>query len=488
MLLLPLPLPLPPMLSRRAAVPALAAAACLAPCLLRSAVRSGCWNGTSGTGSSSVAAPPPPPKTERTPEARAAKKERQRAVLEERRLARNQLRSKRGRANRSERKANERAERQATLDAMSTEERERHVQEQREKKAEREARQAAQEELVRTALASDQRICIDLSFDAEMTEKENRSLAKQVELSTVANKNATCPVALTITSFEETSRFGQLLQGMAQQKWPLNIETQPAWEAYGPEQIVYLTPDAPNVLTELDPEKVYCIGGLVDRQVSRHMTVNHAAEQGVATTARLPLREHCRMHNNALNIDTVVKILLEFRACGDWKQALETVVPQRRRVTTKPAAGGSDAEPGVAAKPVDDKEVKSKWLWVGGIPLGDSACAAAATEACISCGATSVDFAPEERNYGFVQFETEDAAEAAKPNLHRRVRGSIFSQYFALALPTDLSSPCTTAVCSERRVSCCLCVLHLVQDVPKLSGAKTKLRVQWAKEPLAAQQ
>lgn len=410
------------MLSRRTAVPALAAAACFAPCLLRT-VRSGscCWLG-GGAGSSSAAT------RERTPEARAAKKERRQAVLEERRLARNQLRSKRGRANRSERKANERAERQAALDAMSTEERERHVQEQREKKAAREARQAAQEELVRTALASGQRICIDLSFDAEMTEKENRSLAKQVELSTVANKTASCPVALTITSFEETSRFGQLLQGMARQKWPLNIETKPAWEAYRPEQLVYLTPDAPNVLTELDPEKVYCIGGLVDRQVSRHMTVNHAAEQGVAATARLPLREHCRMHNNALNIDTVVKILLEFRACGDWKQALETVVPQRRRAT-KPVAGGSDAEAGGVVPPADgkDKEVKSKWLWVGGIPLGDSACAAAATEACVSCGAISVDFAPEARNYGFVQFETVEAAEAAKPNLHRRVRAVLRS-------------------------------------------------------------
>ena len=31
-----------------------------------------------------------------------------------------------------------------------------------------------------------------------------------------------------------------------------------------------------------------------------------------------------------------------------------------------------------------------------------------------------------------------------------------------------------------------LFVLLLVQDVPKLSGAATKLRVQWAKEPEAA--
>ncbi len=87
-----------------------------------------------------------------------------------------------------------------------------------------------------------------------------RSLAKQVELSTVANKTATCPCALTLTNFDKDSRFGTLLRSMAGDdvKWPLNLETQPAWAAYSPEQLVYLTPDAADVLTELDPAKVIC--------------------------------------------------------------------------------------------------------------------------------------------------------------------------------------------------------------------------------------
>jgi hypothetical protein len=75
----------------------------------------------------------------------------------------------------------------------------------------------------------------------------------------VANKTAACPCALTLSSFEKDSRFGKLLMSMAGDddvKWPLNVETRPAWAAYSPEQLVYLTPDAPDVLTELDPEKV----------------------------------------------------------------------------------------------------------------------------------------------------------------------------------------------------------------------------------------
>lgn len=85
-----------------------------------------------------------------------------------------------------------------------------------------------------------------------------RSLAKQIELSTVANKTAMCPCALTLTNFDKDSRVGTLLRSMAgkDMKWPINFEAQPAWAAYSPEQLVYLTPDAADVLTELDPTKV----------------------------------------------------------------------------------------------------------------------------------------------------------------------------------------------------------------------------------------
>lgn len=171
--------------------------------------------------------------------------------------------------------------------------------------------------------------------------------------------------------------------------------------------------------------QVYCIGGLVDRSVSRHMTVSHAAKHGVATTARLPLREYCRMHNNALNIDTVVKILLEFRACNDWKQALETVVPQRRRVKEHPPKGVAAGERSTPSLGDQQEaaacEVRTEWLWVGGLPLGDrhSDCAAAAVEACVSCdGVVTTSFA-QDCNFGFVQFADVEAAASAKMRLHR---------------------------------------------------------------------
>ena len=72
----------------------------------------------------------------------------------------------------------------------------------------------------------------------------------------VANKTAARPCALTLTRFDETSRAGALLLEKGGGSWPLNFEHRAAWEAYDPSSLVYLSPDATDVLTELDPNKV----------------------------------------------------------------------------------------------------------------------------------------------------------------------------------------------------------------------------------------
>lgn len=44
----------------------------------------------------------------------------------------------------------------------------------------------------------------------------------------------------------------------------IHIKTEHYTEVVSQEQLVYLTSDSPNVLTELDPQRAYVIGGLVD--------------------------------------------------------------------------------------------------------------------------------------------------------------------------------------------------------------------------------
>ena len=98
--------------------------------------------------------------------------------------------------------------------------------------------------------------------------------------------------------------------------------------------------DSPHVLETLDPAKVYVIGGLVDRSVQKHTTLEHAAALGLARqTARLPVYEkflpsrrfkgHC-----CFTLEQVVRCLCAYRDAGGtpdcWEAALRGVVPTRK--------------------------------------------------------------------------------------------------------------------------------------------------------------
>jgi tRNA (guanine9-N1)-methyltransferase len=60
------------------------------------------------------------------------------------------------------------------------------------------------------------------------------------------------------------------------------------------EDLVYLTADSENILERLDPSKIYIVGGLVDRNRWKGVTLEKAKSQGIQT-AKLPIGEHMKM-------------------------------------------------------------------------------------------------------------------------------------------------------------------------------------------------
>jgi hypothetical protein len=113
-----------------------------------------------------------------------------------------------------------------------------------------------------------------------------------------------------------------------------------------PLQLVVLSPDAPEPLEEVFSDKVYCIGGIVDRAIIKGVTHSFASSHSLQCR-RLPIREHAfelgmqprTNMNPVLNVNDVAAALLEYRSSGSWVQALQVAVPQRKRVakiTKKP--------------------------------------------------------------------------------------------------------------------------------------------------------
>ena len=90
---------------------------------------------------------------------------------------------------------------------------------------------------------------------------------------------------------------------------------------------IYLSPDAPNPLMQIDPNAAYIIGGLVDRTVLKNASLQRAAELGIPAVS-LPIREF--MKNRAcLNLDHVVMMINKFKETKDWKVAFDFGAPKR---------------------------------------------------------------------------------------------------------------------------------------------------------------
>eukprot|EP00878_Enallax_costatus_P004493 GHUV01004733.1.p1 GENE.GHUV01004733.1~~GHUV01004733.1.p1 ORF type:complete len:248 (+),score=78.48 GHUV01004733.1:90-746(+) len=115
------------------------------------------------------------------------------------------------------------------------------------------------------------------------------------------------------------------------------------------QDLVYLTADSPDELSQLDPSKVYIIGGIVDRNKHKGICYQRAQEAGIAT-AKLPIRKYVKLQTSAvITVNQVVDILIRVQKDNDWKAALQEVLPGRKIVEQAPTAAA--AADGLASPP-----------------------------------------------------------------------------------------------------------------------------------------
>jgi tRNA (guanine9-N1)-methyltransferase len=182
-------------------------------------------------------------------------------------------------------------------------------------------------------------VCIDCSFESLMTAKEINSLALQIRYCYSTNKRSPRPIQLTATSLEQaTLDHLHRVNGFEEwSNWAFAV-TANSLEDYfqnRKEDLVYLTSDSETTLTTLDSNKVYVIGGLVDRNRYKRITIDRATALGIAT-ARLPLDEHlsAMASTRVLTTNHVFALLLKHREHnGCWKKALAEVLPHRKEAT-----------------------------------------------------------------------------------------------------------------------------------------------------------
>lgn len=197
------------------------------------------------------------------------------------------------------------------------------------------------------ALVSGQRVVIDLDFEGLMTPAELSSICNQLMHSYSANSRAAMPCHLHFTSV--TGAVQQQIQRQLAgfDKWKVTRSSISYMDLFAGEQqrLVYLTADSDTELAQLDPQDVYIIGGLVDRNRHKNICRERAEQQGIRT-ARLPISGRVQLTSSTvLTVNQVVDIMLEYLNTSDWCAALEKVIPARKR-----GGGGGEVGSGEAKR------------------------------------------------------------------------------------------------------------------------------------------
>lgn len=157
-------------------------------------------------------------------------------------------------------------------------------------------------------------VCIDLSYDDTIHNyRERSSLVKQLTLVYAYLKQSPASMHLHLASINPASPLTEKMHKMGYENWYASRHEGRPEAIWDPTRIVILSPDATETLETLENDKIYVIGGIVDRTVRKAATLTTAQQIG-AQTRRLPLKEHLgSLVTHVLNVDHVFRILCDYQ-------------------------------------------------------------------------------------------------------------------------------------------------------------------------------
>ncbi|KAJ8913626.1 hypothetical protein NQ315_013448 [Exocentrus adspersus] len=187
-------------------------------------------------------------------------------------------------------------------------------------------------------------VCIDLSFDELMSDKDMAKTIKQILRVYTQNRRAKAPMQLHLTSFNGRSKE-EMSRHHGYDNWNIYFHNEDYLELFPKEKLVYLSSESDNLITKLEEEKIYIIGGLVDHNFHKGLCHKKAVEQGISH-AQLPIGEYFWMkHRKVLTINQVFEILLGVSEGKSFKEAFELILPKRiEKLSTDPSQLGVKTE------------------------------------------------------------------------------------------------------------------------------------------------
>ena len=209
---------------------------------------------------------------------------------------------------------------------------------------EKELKKEIEKEGVKKGYDSNFIICFDLDYNNCMDIREKKSLAHQLSLCYCLNKHNKNKISFYLTG--DIQELKNELNKINADKWYIHSMEKPFYLIDEliklKKEFIYLSPDAEENLEDVSDDKIYIIGGLVDRQVIknrsmiRYSNIKNGDDNEIKIVAKkLPLQKYAENINNPiLNVNTVVEILSFYmdmeKEKKDWKIAIESIIPKRK--------------------------------------------------------------------------------------------------------------------------------------------------------------
>lgn len=184
------------------------------------------------------------------------------------------------------------------------------------------------------------KIIIDCSYEDLMTEKDLISMSRQIAECYSINRKSKSPLNLILYGVG-TKLYGILHKNHAENWKGITILRHSEYNNFkdyadkhlttaGMDKIYYLTADSENEINEIKEDCTYIIGGLVDRNKHKNISLNRAREWGI-NHGRLPIGEYLKLNSSkVLTTNHVFSILSHFVNNLDWKEAFMSIIPKRK--------------------------------------------------------------------------------------------------------------------------------------------------------------
>ncbi|KAF1769483.1 hypothetical protein GCK72_001300 [Caenorhabditis remanei] len=182
-------------------------------------------------------------------------------------------------------------------------------------------------------------LAVDCQFLNRLSPRGRGLTALQLQYLISENRNSQNPFRLHFVNYNKKDpKIRELeknkLQSLANPDVFCPIISNDGFKNVFEAEIIYLSPDAPEELESVENNKVYVIGGIVDRVVEHgipKMASLEAAQSANVLARKLPIDRYVDFKSGSkfLTLLAVSEILRQVNLHGDWSKAMEVAIPKR---------------------------------------------------------------------------------------------------------------------------------------------------------------